>query len=427
MEDEIKEIEQTVFGFRIVNTEVLRCLKLCIEAETNKKIRADKGLKIGLVLSQMKYWYDIKCKENKHKHYFYKSANELNYELPIIDEENIRCHLKLLTDLGILLREQGLYKGNFKTYSYELNLAHPINILSYLAESANKITNEKTYDHKGEKIFNQHQFLSELTIEEILDGIKNKTARDSIPKILANASLEPEKIVPPKQGDENDTNESVPPKHRNRPSETQEPSPLNTGTVPPKHRNPTKITLRPSKNFSETNERLYVARSPHFLFFFSLLLKRTFFYFFPKCGSENRAYISSLGFDTSKLLDCDIGKSVICKLQDLPLEKIYELKYLKIGGWRKNSRNGYYKDFKKCDDAKKWFDNLAGKDKELVQAFQEDQFNCSAKISKEWSYDCSLIDAKEGAENFLQFVLRKIGTTPLNINEDYYHKQEIVA
>ncbi len=86
-----------------------------------------------------------------------------------------------------------------------------------------------------------------------------------------------------------------------------------------------------------------------------------------------------------------------------------ELQDFRVAGWRKDHRKNYYTS-DKFDVADKWLRTLCEEDRQFVDVFCEKMLPGKNVhyISKDNSIACSVVDAMELADNFLNFVLENV-------------------
>lgn len=374
-QDQLQETISATNGVRVVNVQIVELLWWCClykygtDDKTYKKIAMGKRYKfnqfgeIALILYQLKFWYDLKCRENKHKHHFHKSAKELGAEFPWMFEKRIARYLTLLADLEIIYREPGQFRHNVKKYSYSLNTTHPLVLAMYFYEALAIYVREERKNPVGDDYWGTN-FLMNLDEEQVAERITNNSLdRSGLTRYTEAVQ----------QLDQSGT------------------------TVQPKWSNPTD-TLKILFLYYTDPSKLPIGslRTPESNTEYSL-------------GGSGFKVRFSADRATASVQQADnvLENAVREKLSKMEAGELEKIRNLKVGTWRKNDRNGYYKDHKKRDDAKAWFEELDSDSKELVEAFQEEMYS-GGRISKEYSYNCSLVDAHEHALNFLQFVLNRM-------------------
>lgn len=377
-QDEMQEIKEAAHGLRTVNKTTVELLWWCClykygtddetykEIATGKKYRYDQFGDIALILSQLKYWQDVKFRENKHKHDFHKSAAELHWELPWIFEKRIARYLTLLCDLEIIEREKGKFHYNTQKYTYRLNMQHPIVISMYFNEALAQYLAE---DRKANKQSYSEALLYDKNLEQKVVEFAQEKALDQ------NGTTRWTEMV--QQLDRNGT--TGVPKWSNVTNTTQV---LHSYYSKPN-------ALQKSSAWDESIKKTS-----------SSIGSPASFCPRKKFSSDHR----------TEMVQCQSGleNTILEKLHDMEKAELDQIRGLNVGQWRKKSRNGYYKNHERREQAKGWFDGLDAESKELVEAFQEEMHSGNGKISKDYSYNCSLVDAQEHAPNFLQFILKRM-------------------
>jgi hypothetical protein len=370
---EEKELIGAAFGTRVINAQVVELLwwsclykygiddKTYKEIATGKQYRYDQFGDIAMILYQMKYWYDLKCRENKHKHSFHKSAGELQQEFPWMHANKVYRILSLLVDLEILKREAGRYRPNEKKYTYELNPEHPIVFAMYYYEALG------------------------LYIQDM----KRQDKQLASTALLMN--LDPENVL------KYITNNSYHHNSDTRITETVIPYNHNSDTVSPKWLHSTDTVLILVLNyfnkngFAGTHENPFSVEKPNSSTSWSTKEK--------KYNFRNR--ITETVIRNASELEFTIKD----KIDQMAAEEVEQIRALKVGAWRAKNRKGHYTTEKR-GSAKDWFNTLDDESKGFVEAFQEEQWgNSRQDIEKNNSYGCSLVDAHELAPNLLQFFL----------------------
>lgn len=160
---QLENLRNAIYGTRIINNKVVVVLRSEIlnhfaikeDAETidamnrGKKYTLQYCSELCQIIYQLKYWFDLKCKERKKKHSFYKTAADLNNEICWISILKIKKYLKFLAELEIVYREQGKFKLNPQVWTYTLNMNHPVIEYIYLLEGAERYIN---YHAEKEKV-----------------------------------------------------------------------------------------------------------------------------------------------------------------------------------------------------------------------------------------------------------------------------------
>ncbi len=360
-------LEEAAFGFRLTNTATIKLLHTYI-TQIKPKFKINSSSDACAVLYQLKYWFDLKCRENKKKHHFYKSAVELHEELPNINIKSIKNHLELLDKLEIVYRWRGGLAYNRQIYTYELNLDHPLVLFMYVAEGMNKFTKAKTKNHKGESVFVQNQFLKGADIDDIRDFIDNKIVRYKIPDASCSRGTSLALYVP---------------------------------TVGYKIPDYTNTKLRNNiENANTTSDRNRSCSFSSEKISLSPISK--------KCSIVGSKNLSSSGilYTTE---NCPIVKKAIDVLNTASADRKRELQDFRVAGWRKDHRKNYYTS-DKFDVADKWLRTLCEEDRQFVDVFCEKMLPGKNVhyISKDNSIACSVVDAMELADNFLNFVLENV-------------------
>jgi hypothetical protein len=332
------------------------------EIATGKQFRYDQFGDIAMILYQMKYWYDLKCRENKHKHSFHKSAGELQQEFPWLNERRIYRILKQLVDLEILKREAGQYRPNEKKYTYELNPEHPIVFAMYYYEALGLyIQDMKRQDRQLDSI----SLLMDLDPDKILKYITNNSYVSSAHTRMLVKDI---RYV----------------------SSAHTVCQLRTYST-----NTVLILLL--KYFNKTKST-------------SDFMKDLFSVEKPSKGSSWSTKEKKYNFrdrmtGTNIRNDSELENTIKDKIDQMAAEEVEQIRALKVGAWRAKNRKGHYTTEKR-GSAKDWFNTLDDESKGFVEAFQEEQWgNSRQDIEKNNSYGCSLVDAHELAPNLLQFFL----------------------
>jgi hypothetical protein len=389
-QDFVEDVQQSIYGTRMVNSTIVELLWYSAllahrdddnkfkKIATGRMYRYDGFGHVGMILHQLKYWQDIKTRDNKFKFDFHKSVSELEQEFPWIGSKSIGKYLRLLADIEVIKREQGKFRYNNQKYTYELNYEHPVVLALYAYEAFGRYIahrKEKEGEHPLSAISNPDY-------AQVYEFITNKSVRKKLP---------------------------------NGVEETTEQYGNYFHTVWKFLLDSTNTSLMllyyyaenksASALFEEIGMVLYKGKAEEKKGEVGIPSKDTSFNYF----AHGRLEETTKRNEESNVTQLE--EAALEKLANMTPQQVQDIKKLYVGKWRKEKRKGYYQK-EMFDAAKQWLQTLDQDSLNTVVEFQEEMYNGNGKISKESSYSISTVDAFDLADNFLQFVANKHKAKP---------------